>query len=151
MLLDGELCQPRRTTTTATVRDGRAYRTALWDVPATASLPRLLAPESPTRLTAWLPFAVGFALLLGCARRCAAVGGRADWLFWGAALACVVTSPAGWVMGLVFALPLAPALVAAWRAPGLAAPACRRRPPSAGSPWRCPGRWPGSRRWAPRC
>src|SRR5439155_19956093 len=65
---------------------------------------------------AWLRFAVGFALLLGCAGRCTAVGGRADWLFWGAAVACVVTSPAGWVMGLVLALPLAPALFEAWRA-----------------------------------
>jgi hypothetical protein len=100
------------------VRDGRAYRMALWDLPATASLPRLLAPESPSRVTAWLPFAIGFALLVGCARRCAAVGGRAEWLFWGAAVASVVTSPAGWVMGLVFALPLAPALADA-RADGL--------------------------------
>ena len=33
-------------------------------------------------------------------------------LFWAAAVACVITSPAGWVMGLVLALPLAP-LVAA--------------------------------------
>ena len=99
-----------------TVRDGRAYRTALWDVPATASLPRLLAPDSPTRLTAWLPFALAFALLVGCARLCAAVGGRAEWLFWGAAVACVVTSPAGWVMGLVLALPLAPAVVETWAA-----------------------------------
>ncbi len=33
-------------------------------------------------------------------------------LFWAAAVACVVASPAGWVMGLVLALPLAP-LVAA--------------------------------------
>ncbi|HTB59515.1 MAG TPA: hypothetical protein VLC06_16695, partial [Polyangia bacterium] len=45
-------------------------------------------------------------------------------LFWGAAIACVVTSPTGWVMGLVLALPLAPraaALVAEGRLPpGLA-------------------------------
>ncbi|MES1210548.1 MAG: glycosyltransferase 87 family protein, partial [Pseudomonadota bacterium] len=100
------------------VRDRRGYRTALWDVPATASLPRLLAPDSPTRLTAWLPFALGFALLAGCARRCAAVGGRADWMYWGAAVACVVTSPAGWIMGLVLALPLAPALTETWATGG---------------------------------
>ncbi len=130
------------------MRDGRAYRTALWDVPATASLPRLLAPESPTRLTAWLPFAVGFALLIGCARRCAAVGGRAEWLFWGAAVACVVTSPAGWVMGLVLALPLAPALVETWRA------GAWPRGLSGGGAGRldrlspCPGPWRASRRWA---
>ncbi|MFL5308480.1 MAG: glycosyltransferase 87 family protein [Polyangia bacterium] len=116
MLLDDEALPAQRDDDDATARDGRAYQTALWDVPATASLPRLLAPESPTRLTAWLPFAVGFALLLACARRCTAVGGRADWLFWGAAVACVVTSPAGWVMGLVLALPLAPALFEVWRA-----------------------------------
>ncbi len=98
------------------VRDGRAYRTTLWDAPAAASLPRLLAPEGPTRRSAWLPFAIGFALLAACARRCVAIGGRADWLFWGAAVACVVTSPAGWVMGLVLALPLAPALIETWAA-----------------------------------
>ncbi|HVY37790.1 MAG TPA: glycosyltransferase 87 family protein, partial [Polyangia bacterium] len=95
-------------------RDGRSYRMALWDLPAAASLPRLLAPEGPSRFSAWLPFGLVFALLAGCARRCARVAGRADWLFWGAAVACVVTSPAGWVMGLVLALPLAPALLDAW-------------------------------------
>ncbi|HSS37426.1 MAG TPA: glycosyltransferase 87 family protein [Polyangia bacterium] len=115
MLLPDEL-SPADVDEALTVRDGRAYRTALWDVPATASLPRLLAPEAPSRLTAWLPFAVAFALLVGCARRCSAVGGRAEWLFWGAAVACVVTSPAGWIMGLVLALPLAPALVESWAA-----------------------------------
>ena len=98
-----------------TARDGRTYRTALWDLPAAASLPRLLAPESPSRFSAWLPFALGVALLAGCARRCARVAGRANWLFWGAAVACVVTSPAGWVMGLVLALPLAPSLLEAWK------------------------------------
>jgi hypothetical protein len=60
---------------------------------------------------------------------------RGAWLFWAAAVACVITSPTGWVMGMVLALPLAPlaaeggvprgptvAVAAAWIAVALPAP-----------------------------
>src|SRR6185312_11255137 len=90
--------------------EGRSYALALWDIPTAASLPRLLAPDAPTRRAALLPFLVLFALLALCARRTAAAGGDGRWLFWGAAIASVLASPAGWIMGLVFALPLAPRL-----------------------------------------
>jgi len=90
--------------------DGHPYPVALWDVPTAASLPRLLAPDAPTRLSALWPFAALFGFLIACARRTVAVGGDGLWLFWGAAIASVLASPAGWIMGLVFALPLAPRL-----------------------------------------
>ncbi|HXJ19828.1 MAG TPA: glycosyltransferase family 87 protein [Polyangia bacterium] len=96
-----------------TVMDGRVYRTGLWNLPAAASLPRLLAPETPSRLSSLLPFIVLCGLLVGAARRCAASGSDGEWLFWAAAVASVIASPAGWVMGLVFALPLAPRLLTA--------------------------------------
>lgn len=90
--------------------DGRAYALGLWDVPTVASLPRLLAPDEPARAAALLPFLVLFGLLAACARRTVAAGGDGHWLYWGAAIASVIASPAGWIMGLVFALPLAPRL-----------------------------------------
>ncbi len=87
--------------------DGRRYRTAVGDAPSAASLPRLLAPEAPSPASARLPFLLAIGGLTVLARRLRArqVDGL---LFWAAAVACVVTSPAGWVMGLVLALPLAP-------------------------------------------
>jgi hypothetical protein len=88
---------------------GRRYRMTIGDAPASASLPRLLAPESPSPASARLPFAlaiVGLTLLARLLR-----GGddpaTETLLYWTTAVACVVTSPAGWVMGLVLALPLA--------------------------------------------
>ncbi|HVY45550.1 MAG TPA: glycosyltransferase family 87 protein [Minicystis sp.] len=84
--------------------DGRVYRQAAWDGPVSASLPRVLAPVSPTKLTTRLP-ALAFALLLIVA----ALSARRrspERLPWAAAVAAVVASPAGWVMGLVVALPL---------------------------------------------
>jgi hypothetical protein len=96
-----------------TAMDDRVYRTTIGDSPAAASLPRLLAPEGPSRASALFPFAVVFGLLVWFARRCVAARGDPEWLFWAAAVASVITSPAGWVMGLVFALPLAPRLFAA--------------------------------------
>jgi hypothetical protein len=90
-------------------RDGRNYRTTIGDAPASASLPRLLAPETPSPASARLPFVLAIFGLALLARRLR-VGqdaAAATLLFWAAAVACVVTSPAGWVMGLVLALPLA--------------------------------------------
>jgi hypothetical protein len=122
------------------VLDGRRYPESLWEVPASASWPRLLAPRAPSRATAFGPYAVAAAALLWAARRTRRGPRRPpsadarEALLGGATLiACVVTSPAGWIMGLCWALPLAPlgaqllaggrvppalalALVAAWLA-----------------------------------
>jgi hypothetical protein len=94
--------------------DGRRYRTAIGDAPAAASLPRLLAPDAPSPASARLPFLLAIGGLTVMARRLRARDDAttAALLFWAAAVACVVTSPAGWVMGLVLALPLAPRLAA---------------------------------------
>ena len=109
--------------------DGRRYQTTLGEAPAAASLPRLLAPEAPSPASTRLPFLLAIGGLAVIARRLRSRSDAADesagaLLFWGAAIACVVTSPTGWVMGLVLALPLAPraaALVAEGRLPpGLA-------------------------------
>jgi glycosyl transferase family 87 len=90
-----------------TCLDGRRYRTAIGDAPAAASLPRLLAPDAPSPASARVPFLLAIGGLTLIARRLRARGDDAL-LFWAAAVASVVTSPAGWVMGLVLALPLAP-------------------------------------------
>jgi hypothetical protein len=138
---------------------GWAYPVAAWEGPASASLPRLLAPDGPTPLAARAPAFVLLALLGGAvARR----GGRirdgqptlpppppsaapspaqGALLLWATAVACVVASPAGWVMGLVAALPLVSWLARvwghgpgrAWRAALAAAlAACAVPPPFAG-------------------
>lgn len=106
-----------------TTLDGRDYRTSVWDAPSAASIPRLLAPESPSIATSVLPFVLAILGLGWAARRLRgrgtdAVTGRDSdgdskdraeaLLLFATALACVVTSPAGWVMGLVVAIPLAP-------------------------------------------
>ena len=96
-----------------TVLDGKRYQTAIGEAPAVASLPRLLAPASPSPASTRLPFLVATGGLTAIARRLRCRGDADDetgdaLLFWAAAVACVVTSPAGWVMGLVLALPLAP-------------------------------------------
>lgn len=95
--------------------DGRDYRTSVWHAPAAASLPRLLAPESPSIATSVFPFVLSILGLGWAARRLRGRGTDADsrdraeaLLLFAAALACVVASPAGWVMGLVVAIPLAP-------------------------------------------
>jgi hypothetical protein len=90
---------------------GRTYRVASWDGPASASLPRLLAPSHPTRLAARAPAAILLAALafVGLALRHRGPPAASEAvLLWAAAVAGVVASPAGWVMGLVVALPLAP-------------------------------------------
>jgi hypothetical protein len=94
-----------------TLLDGRRYRTAIGDAPAAASLPRLLAPDAPSPASARVPFLLAIGGLTVIARRLRARCVDAL-MFWAAAVTCVVTSPAGWVMGLVLALPLAPRLAA---------------------------------------
>jgi hypothetical protein len=122
-----------------TTLDGRSYRTSVWDAPAAASVPRLLAPETPTRATslgAYLLAILGLAWAAGQLRRRSADDHDHDsdhdrdgdaeaeaMLMCATAIACVVTSPAGWVMGLVVAIPMAPCAAArlaaghlSWRA-----------------------------------
>jgi Glycosyltransferase family 87 len=107
-----------------TTLDGRSYRTSVWDAPAAASVPRLLAPDSPTRATslgAYLLAILGLAWAAGRLRRRSAdehdhdSDGDAEaeaMLMCATAIACVVMSPAGWVMGLVVAIPIAPCAAA---------------------------------------
>ena len=88
---------------------GRVYPVAAWDRPASASVPRLLAPRGPTPFTSRAPGLVALALLAAAAlvvRRRGSAAAEAL-VPWAATVACVVASPAGWVMGLVVALPLA--------------------------------------------
>jgi hypothetical protein len=87
---------------------GRTYRLTIGDAPASASLPRLLAPDAPSPVSARLPFLLAIVGLTLLARRLRSGDDAAaeTLLYWTAAVACVVTSPAGWVMGLVLALPL---------------------------------------------
>jgi hypothetical protein len=97
---------------------GRTYAIAAWDGPASASLPRLLAPVRPTRLAAGAPAVAllgALAVVARAARKRGRPEARAALLLWAAAVTCVVASPAGWVMGLVVALPLVPWL-ARWAA-----------------------------------
>jgi hypothetical protein len=88
---------------------GRAYPVAAWAGSASASVPRLLAPRGPTPLSARAPALVALALLAAAALALRRRGGSPASeaiLLWATAVACVVASPAGWVMGLVVALPL---------------------------------------------
>ena len=99
----------------ATRLDGWRHQTAIGDAPAAASLPRLLAPHAPSPASARDTVPAGDRRTHSwsrgdCAR--AAMQPQEALLFWAAAVACAIASPAGWVMGLVLALPLAP-LVAA--------------------------------------
>jgi hypothetical protein len=126
----------------------------MWDVPTAASLPRLLAPEAPSPTTTLAPYALAATALILAARagrRRAARGDTVDHdadreglLFFAGAVACVVTSPSGWTMGLVWALPMV-ACAARIRADGRARPpalvalgaawlACAVPPPFAGWP-----------------
>ena len=96
--------------------DGRDYRTSRWEVPAAASLPRLLAPDWPSRASNLLPAALAVLGLSWAARRLRGRSAQSaqrpattdDLLLFATAVAGVVASPSGWVMGLVVALPLAP-------------------------------------------
>ena len=98
--------------------EGRSYKIAVppFDRPASASLPRRLAPTSPHWAANVLPYVFAIAGLAWAARRLArrradgaTAGADAELLLFTAAiLACVVTSPTGWVMSFVWALPIAP-------------------------------------------
>jgi hypothetical protein len=126
---------------------GRAYRQTAWEGPASASLPRLLAPAGPTRLATRAPAIVLLALVTiaarGARRRARSAAGEAL-LLWAAAVASVIASPAGWVMGLVVALPLVSSLASLRdlegtaarlrRVLGVAVIACMVPPPVAGWP-----------------
>ena len=83
-----------------------------FDRPASASLSRVLAPESPSWPTSLLPYLLAAAAMIWAGRRVARRADASDdtqlMLFVAALLACVVTSPTGWVMGFVWALPIAP-------------------------------------------
>jgi hypothetical protein len=103
-----------------TTLDGRSYRTSLWEAPAAASVPRLLAPESPTRASSLGVYALAILGLAWAGRRLRSRSAddhdgddsAEALLMCATAIACVVTSPAGWVMGLVVAIPVAPAAAA---------------------------------------
>jgi hypothetical protein len=93
--------------------DGRAYRYTLdfFDRPVSASLPRLLAPESPSWPTSLLPYLLAAGGLVWAGRWVARAGAAAanePLLLTAALIACVVTSPAGWAMGFVWALAVVP-------------------------------------------
>ena len=99
--------------------EGISYKIALWpfDRPASASLPRLFAPTAPHWATSVLPYLFVIAGLAWAARRLRPGHDNPDnlisddaelLLFTAAILACVVTSPTGWVMSFVWALPIAP-------------------------------------------
>jgi hypothetical protein len=127
--------------------DGRTYTFTLdfFDRPVSASLPRLLAPESPSWPTSLLPYLLAAAGLVFAARQLAHHPAKKDGeplLLTAALVACVVTSPAGWAMGFVWALaavPIALCFIRDERAPRLprwilagAWVACTIAPPLAG-------------------
>jgi hypothetical protein len=98
---------------------GRAYERSAWDklIPwdlrLSASIPRVIAPVSPSEASAYGPYLVAIAALVVAARfrvrrrRTAAADDVPASLFGLAAtVACVVTSPAGWSMSYVWALPM---------------------------------------------
>jgi hypothetical protein len=88
--------------------DGRLYRQSAWDGPASASLPRTLAPEGPTTFSTRAPVLALAILLTAASLTARRRDGASESLPWAAAVGSVVASPAGWVMGLVVALPLVP-------------------------------------------
>jgi hypothetical protein len=119
--------------------DGRAYRQEAWPGLASASLSRLLAPEGPTQVAARAPALALLGALLLAARAVRRRSSASQALvLWAAAVACVIASPAGWVMGFVWALPLVPWLAAlraragaSWWALAVAGLACACPPPAA--------------------
>ena len=115
------------------VVDGVTYKVTIppFDGPASASLPRLFAPRTPGWVTSVLPYALVMLGLTWVARRLPrryedddpeeidspVIDDAELLLFIAAILACVVTSPTGWVMSFVWALPMAPLF---WTAAGRA-------------------------------
>jgi hypothetical protein len=140
--------------------EGRSYRIAIapFDGPASASLPRLLAPDAPHWATSILPFVIVMIGLVAVARRLPRRHEESDpedvddpvieeaqlLLFTAALLACVVTSPTGWVMSFVWALPMAPML---WTAAGRAH-LSRRELGALGAVWIVCAVFPTFRGWA---
>jgi hypothetical protein len=122
---------PDATAHDTTWLDGRTYRTSRWEVPASASLPRWLAPDSPSLASNLFPAALAVLGLGWAARRLRGQSARAaerpatteDLLLFATAVAGVVASPSGWVMGLVVALPLAPRAAGLWADGRLSRPA----------------------------
>jgi hypothetical protein len=127
--------------------DGRCYQYTLplFDRPVSASIPRLLAPETPSWPTSLLPYLAAAAGLMLAARRLRGRASEADSelvLLAAALVACVVTSPTGWAMGLVWALAMVPIAWPSIRDQRLAQPlrwglagawiACALPPPFAG-------------------
>jgi hypothetical protein len=111
--------------------DGRAYLYTLpvFDRPVSASIPRLLAPETPSWPANAMPYLVAAAGLVWAARRIRRArsnddDGAALLLLAAALVACVVTSPSGWAMGFVWGLPVA---TVAWTASGADRLAARPR------------------------
>jgi hypothetical protein len=108
-------------------------------------VPRLLAPAHPsravTRGTA-LAFLLGLVAVALAVRRRGAAPIDEALVSWAAAVACVVASPAGWIMGFVWALPLVPWLARAraeargsrrrWWLVVVAGAACAMLPPFPG-------------------
>jgi hypothetical protein len=107
-----------------TLLDGGGYKIALepFDGPVSASLPRRLSPRAPRWPTTLLPYPLVIAALTWAALRLPRRREPDDAIavddpafddaqlmsFTAAILACVVTSPTGWVMSFVWALPIAP-------------------------------------------
>jgi hypothetical protein len=143
--------------------DGRTYNITVppFDGPASASLPRLLAPRAPTWVTTLLPYLLVIAGLAWVARRLPrrhedddpqhdddiddpVIDDAQLLLFAAATLACVVTSPTGWVMSFVWALPIAPLL---WTGAGRAR-LSRRALGILGAVWIAAGVFPLINGWA---
>jgi hypothetical protein len=120
--------------------DGRVYRQEVLTGPASASLPRLLAPDGPTAVAARAPALLLLGALLAAARAVRRRGAASQALvLWAAAVACVIASPAGWIMGFVWGLPLVAWLgalrdgaetPASWWALALAGVVCACPPPA---------------------
>ncbi len=80
-----------------------------------ASLPRLLAPEAPDRPRFILPFVALGAVLAWAGRRAGRDDHAESLLLLAALPLCVVASPTGWAMGVVWTIPLGVLVATRWR------------------------------------